>query len=122
MVGPGQDELRTYRHVAACGLHMNILQAGFVAASPAICGILGGVLSDTLLRRGNSLTLARKIPIVAGMLLAASIGCRAFVSTREALSMLPASPRRSSSDASWNGPGRSTGCCSTSPRMQVVPP
>ena len=52
---------------------MSILNAGFVAALPAICGFLGGVLggiiSDGLLRRGKSLTVARKTPIVIGMLL-----------------------------------------------------
>ncbi len=53
--------------------HMSILKAGFVAAIPAICGflggVLGGVISDALLRRGHSTTFARKVPIVAGMLL-----------------------------------------------------
>ncbi|MGH8781459.1 MFS transporter [Paraburkholderia sp.] len=53
--------------------HMSILKAGFVAAIPAICGflggVLGGVISDALLRRGYSTTFARKAPIVAGMLL-----------------------------------------------------
>lgn len=52
---------------------MSIVQVGFVAALPALCGcaggVLGGVFSDFLLRRGSSLTFARKLPIVAGMLL-----------------------------------------------------
>lgn len=52
---------------------MTILTAGFVASLPAISGfvgaLLGGLLSDGLLRRGHSLTLARKLPIVFGMLL-----------------------------------------------------
>jgi MFS transporter, ACS family, glucarate transporter len=52
---------------------MSILKAGFVASIPAICGfvggVLGGVFSDALLRRGHSITAARKIPIVGGMLL-----------------------------------------------------
>jgi len=52
---------------------MSILKAGFVASIPAICGftggLLGGVLSDWMLKRGYSLTAARKTPIVAGMLL-----------------------------------------------------
>ncbi|WP_182058231.1 MFS transporter [Pantoea sp. ME81] len=56
---------------------MNILEAGMLASLPAICGfsggILGGVFSDALLRRGFSLTAARKTPIVLGMLLASSI-------------------------------------------------
>jgi MFS transporter, ACS family, glucarate transporter len=52
---------------------MSIVEVGFVAALPALCGCLGGVLggvfSDFLLRRGFSLTFARKLPIVVGMLL-----------------------------------------------------
>jgi ACS family glucarate transporter-like MFS transporter len=56
---------------------LSILQAGFVATLPALCGfiggVLGGVISDAILRRTNSLTLARKIPIVGGMLLSMSI-------------------------------------------------
>jgi len=55
----------------------SILNAGFVAALPAICGfiggVLGGVVSDGLLRRGRSLTFSRKAPIVAGMLLSTSM-------------------------------------------------
>jgi ACS family glucarate transporter-like MFS transporter len=55
----------------------SILNAGFVAALPAICGFVGGVLgglvSDFLLRRGRSLTFARKAPIVVGMLLSTSM-------------------------------------------------
>jgi ACS family glucarate transporter-like MFS transporter len=57
--------------------HMSILKAGFTAALPALCGffggILGGVVSDALIRRGSSLSAARKIPIVAGMLLSISM-------------------------------------------------
>ncbi|WP_429320377.1 MFS transporter [Paraburkholderia sp. GAS448] len=59
---------------------MTILQAGLVASLPAICGfsggVLGGILSDSLIRRGHSLTVARKVPIVGGMLLSVCIiGC-----------------------------------------------
>ncbi|CAN7634686.1 MFS transporter [Caballeronia sp. dw_19] len=65
--------------------HMTILQAGLTASLPAICGftggVLGGVFSDALIRRGHSLTLARKLPIVGGMLLSVSIiGCN-YVTT-----------------------------------------
>jgi sugar phosphate permease len=64
---------------------MTILQAGLVASLPAICGfsggVLGGILSDGLIRRGHSLTIARKVPIVGGMLLSVCIiGCN-YVST-----------------------------------------
>ena len=56
---------------------MSILNAGIVASIPAICGFVGGVLggiwSDGLLRRGWSLTAARKTPIVVGMLMSMSM-------------------------------------------------
>jgi ACS family glucarate transporter-like MFS transporter len=56
---------------------MSILQAGLVASIPAICGfaggVLGGVFSDALLRRGFTLTVARKTPIVIGLLLSSSM-------------------------------------------------
>ena len=54
--------------------HMSLMTVGFVAVLPALCGsiggVLGGVVSDGLLRAGYSLTFARKVPIVSGMLLA----------------------------------------------------
>lgn len=53
---------------------MSILKAGFAAAVPGLCGgfggILGGIISDRLLRGGCSLSFARKLPIMAGMTLA----------------------------------------------------
>lgn len=53
--------------------HMSILKAGFVTSIPAICGflggVLGGVISDAMLKRGYSASMARKTPIVFGMLL-----------------------------------------------------
>lgn len=56
---------------------MTILKAGFIASLPAICGfiggVLGGVISDYLLRKGHSLTFARKAPIICGLLLSTSI-------------------------------------------------
>ncbi len=59
------------------GRGMSILRVGFVASLPALCGfvggVLGGVFSDALLKRGFSLTAARKTPIVAGMLLSVSM-------------------------------------------------
>ena len=59
---------------------LSVVKAGLFATLPAICGfiggVLGGVLSDWMLRRGFSLTVARKVPIVGGMLVALSIlGC-----------------------------------------------
>ena len=60
--------------------HMSVVKVGFAAALPALCGgtggILGGVVSDRLLRAGRSLSFSRKAPIIAGMLLSVTmIGC-----------------------------------------------
>lgn len=60
--------------------HMSVLKGGLAAALPALCGsvggVLGGISSDALLRRGRTLTFARKTPIIAGMLLSVTmIGC-----------------------------------------------
>src|SRR3954462_13162654 len=56
---------------------MSILNAGIVASVPAVCGfvggVLGGVISDALLRKTGSLTWARKTPIVLGMLMSMSM-------------------------------------------------
>jgi len=56
---------------------MSILNAGMIASIPAICGfvggVLGGVISDFMLRKGWSLTSARKTPIVLGMLMSMSM-------------------------------------------------
>lgn len=53
--------------------HMTILKAGFIAALPAVAGflggILGGIVSDLMIKSGYSLSAARKTPIVCGMLL-----------------------------------------------------
>jgi ACS family D-galactonate transporter-like MFS transporter len=61
--------LMTYRHID--------LRSGGLATVPflgAFLGVLsGGFLSDLLLRRGASLTVARKVPIIAGLLLSTSI-------------------------------------------------
>ena len=65
---------------------MSILATGFVAAISALCGcvggVLGGVCSDWLLRRGHSLSFARKLPIVAGMLLACVMIACNYTNTR----------------------------------------
>jgi MFS transporter, ACS family, glucarate transporter len=69
--------------------HIPIVQVGLLAALPALCGsiggILGGVLSDRLLRAGFSLTFARKAPIVAGMALAMTMVACNYVTTRTAV-------------------------------------
>lgn len=73
---------------------MSILTAGFMAALPAISGfvgaMLGGLLSDGLLRRGFSLTLARKLPIVSGMLLSSSMVLCIYVQSDTAVVALMA--------------------------------
>lgn len=65
---------------------MSILQAGFAASVPAICGFIGVVLaggvSDALLRAGHSLTLARKLPIITGLMLSTSMVLCNFVETQ----------------------------------------
>ncbi|HSX70644.1 MAG TPA: MFS transporter [Pseudomonas sp.] len=73
---------------------MSILNAGFMAALPAIAGfvggLLGGLFSDGLLRRGFSLTLARKLPIVSGMLLSSALALCIFVHSDAAVVALMA--------------------------------
>jgi len=59
------------------GRGLTIMEAGWVAALPAICGfsggVLGGVVSDYLIRKGMHPSRARKTPFVIGMVLAASL-------------------------------------------------
>lgn len=53
--------------------HMNYIKSGFLASLPflaALVGVLlGGVVSDALVKRGFSLGTARKLPIITGLLL-----------------------------------------------------
>jgi ACS family D-galactonate transporter-like MFS transporter len=57
--------------------HMDWMRAGFYAILPflaAACGVLlGGWVSDTLLKRTGSANLARKLPIITGLFGASSI-------------------------------------------------
>ena len=57
--------------------HMAFLHAGFFAALPymaaAIGGIVGGQVSDLILKNGGGANLARKLPIVTGLIMAACI-------------------------------------------------
>lgn len=62
---------------------LNILEAGFAAAAPALFGfvggVLGGVISDALLKKTGSLTIARKTPLLIGMVLSALIIACAYI-------------------------------------------
>jgi ACS family glucarate transporter-like MFS transporter len=57
--------------------HMTLAHAGFAAAGPAIAGfvggVLGGVISDLLLKRGTPLSPARKVVIIAGLVISCAI-------------------------------------------------
>ena len=71
---------------------LSILHAGMMTAVPAICGfaggIVGGVLSDEILRRTGSLTIARKAPILIGMTMAALIVACNFTTSQVAVMVL----------------------------------
>jgi ACS family D-galactonate transporter-like MFS transporter len=62
---------------------MGFIKVGFYAVLPFIAasvGVMaGGYLSDLLLRRTGSANVARKLPMVAGLLLAATIMTANFV-------------------------------------------
>ena len=57
--------------------HMSLLKVGFAASIPGIMGFCGGLLggywSDWLLRRGKTLTFARKTPIILGLIFSSVI-------------------------------------------------
>jgi len=69
--------------------HMSIVKVGYLAALPALCGcaggILGGVVSDRLLRAGRTLSFARKTPIVIGMSLSMTMIACNYVNTQMAV-------------------------------------
>jgi len=71
---------------------LSILNAGLLTAVPAICGfaggISGGVLSDAILRRTGSLTIARKAPVLIGMAMAALIVACNFTASQTAVIVL----------------------------------
>lgn len=64
----------------------DILQAGLVASIPALCGLIGaissGFFSDYLMRRTGSLSIARKTPIVTGVLLSSTMMLCNYVDTQ----------------------------------------
>ncbi|MBN3780909.1 MFS transporter [Burkholderia sp. Ac-20345] len=69
--------------------HMGWLKIGFFAVMPFIAAsvgvMFGGIFSDWLLRRGKSANLARKLPIIAGLLLASTIILANYVQSNEAV-------------------------------------
>lgn len=65
--------------------HLDILHVGFYSAIPYIAaffGVLfGGSWSDWMIRRGVSVSLSRKLPIIVGLLLSGSIVTANFTSS-----------------------------------------
>jgi MFS transporter, ACS family, glucarate transporter len=76
------------------GRGMTIMEAGWVAALPAICGfsggILGGVVSDYLIRCGVHPSKARKTPFIIGMFLSTSLVLANYVDANAAVILLMA--------------------------------
>ncbi len=73
--------------------HFNLLKLGIFGVLPALVAIpggwIGGVVSDRLVRRGKSVTVARKIPLVGGMTFSSVIALAVVVPTAaEALALL----------------------------------
>lgn len=73
----------------ATARHMAWMTLGFYAALPYLAGFFGilfaGFLSDALLARGASLNLARKLPVIAGLLGASTIVAAVYVSNTAAV-------------------------------------
>ncbi len=74
--------------------HISLVHAGFLATVPALAafvgGLSGGVISDGLLRRGMSLTAARKLPAVVGMLLTTVIALADFTDSTTVIILIMA--------------------------------
>jgi MFS transporter, ACS family, glucarate transporter len=71
---------------------MNVMEAGFATMVPAISGFLGGiaggVISDTLIRRGWSVSWARKTPYIVGMAVGCCIVLSAFTESNTVIVLL----------------------------------
>jgi ACS family D-galactonate transporter-like MFS transporter len=69
--------------------HMGWLKIGFFAIMPFIAAsvgvMFGGIFSDWMLRRSFSVNVARKLPIIAGLLLASVIVVANFVESNVAV-------------------------------------
>jgi ACS family glucarate transporter-like MFS transporter len=73
--------------------HFDLLKLGVFGVLPALVampgGWIGGLVSDSLVRRGKSVTVARKVPLVCGMALSSVIALAVVVPTAgEALALL----------------------------------
>jgi MFS transporter, ACS family, D-galactonate transporter len=73
--------------------HFDLLKLGVFGLIPALVampgGWIGGLVSDSLVRRGKSVTVARKVPLVGGMLFASVIALAVIVpSAAMALALL----------------------------------
>jgi MFS transporter, ACS family, D-galactonate transporter len=68
---------------------MDWIKSGFAASLPYIAAsagvLLGGVISDGLIRRTGSPTLGRKLPIIAGLLLTSTMVLANFVDSNAAV-------------------------------------
>jgi ACS family D-galactonate transporter-like MFS transporter len=75
--------------------HFDFIKGGFLSSLPAslpflaaFCGILcSGFLSDFLMKRGVSVSTARKVPIISGLLLSTSIIGANFVESKNLIVM-----------------------------------
>ena len=71
---------------------MNIMEAGLATMLPAIAGFLGGIaggtISDWLIRRGWSVSWARKTPYIVGMAVGCCIVLSAFTQSNTAIVLL----------------------------------
>jgi len=65
--------------------HLNFLTAGMLASAPFLAAFAGlitsGFLSDYLIRKGVSVNIARKAPVIFGLLLSASVIGANYVSS-----------------------------------------
>jgi MFS transporter, ACS family, D-galactonate transporter len=73
--------------------HFSLLKLGVFGVLPALVAIpggwVGGLVSDRMVRRGKSVTVARKIPLVGGMAFSSVIALAVLVPTAaEALALL----------------------------------
>lgn len=72
--------------------HMSIMKTGILVAVPALCGsiggVFGGIVSDHFLRKGRSLTFARKVPIVLGMALSMTMILCNYVTSQTVVILL----------------------------------